>query len=556
MNAGRSMQELGDSESRLRTILETASEGIVTLDCRGVIQSFNQAAADIFGYAAEEAIGNHVSILMPDDEAGCHAGYIEQHLCDHIGRVIGKRREVEGKRKDGTRFPMELVVSEFQVDGRRMFTGIVRDLTESRQQQQSLRLQSMALKSAANAIVISDSNGIIIWANHAFTRLTGYSRAEVIGQTPRMLKSGMHPPEFYQQLWQTISQGKVWQGEIVNRRKDGTLYTEEMTITPVSDDSGTITHFIAVKQDITERKKAEARQKQLQCELAHAQKLESVGQLAAGIAHEINTPTQYVGDNVRFLKDSFEELNSVLTRVGAFLADAKSGTVDRQTVAELARSLDEVDVAYLSHEIPQAIEQTLEGVGRIAKVVRAMKEFSHPGSEEKCLARIQDGIETTITVARNEWKYVADIVTDFAPDVPDILCHPGDLNQVFLNLIVNAAHAIEDALAGGGQQKGTITIRTRRVGDSVEVEVSDTGTGIPAEVQQRIFDPFFTTKEVGKGTGQGLAIARSVVVDKHDGSIECRSSEGKGATFVVRLPIDGKRFTQGADENEDASVVC
>ncbi|MDA7977413.1 MAG: response regulator [Pirellulales bacterium] len=276
----------------------------------------------------------------------------------------------------------------------------------------------------------------------------------------------------------------------------------------------------------------------LQAELAQAQKLESVGQLAAGIAHEINTPTQYVGDNTRFLKDAFSDIEHVLATLGRLLTAAQEGTVNPNLIAEAERAVQSSDMEYLLSEIPQAINQSLSGVERVAKIVRAMKEFSHPGGQQKALVRLSDAIETTVTVAHNEWKYVADVITDFDPTLPDVSCLPGELNQVLLNLIINAAHAIGDKTKEN-TEKGRITVKTRRDDDWAEISVSDTGTGIPDHIRLRIFDPFFTTKGVGKGTGQGLAIARSVIVDKHGGSLSVTSKQGEGSTFVARIPIEG-----------------
>jgi signal transduction histidine kinase len=290
----------------------------------------------------------------------------------------------------------------------------------------------------------------------------------------------------------------------------------------------------AVLRDLTH-------ERMLQCELAQAQKLEAVGQLAAGIAHEINTPTQYVGDNTRFLKEAFDDIRTVLESFAGLLSAAKDGAVTPDLVAQVESKLVELDLDYLREEIPQAIAQSLEGVGRVAKIVRAMREFSHPGSDEKSFIDLRDAIETTLTVARNEWKYVAEVETQFDPELPEVPCLPGELNQVILNLVVNASHAIADVLGQRPTEKGTITIGTRREGDDWAVFfVQDTGTGIPEKIRAKIFDPFFTTKEVGKGTGQGLAIARSVVVDKHGGAIDCETSTGRGTTFTVRLPLEAQ----------------
>jgi two-component system NtrC family sensor kinase len=273
----------------------------------------------------------------------------------------------------------------------------------------------------------------------------------------------------------------------------------------------------------------------MEVQLRHAQKLESIGQLAAGIAHEINTPTQYIGDNTHFLQDAFGELGGVIAAVRA-LGGSAAAPPAPDRLAELRAAADRADLGYLQEEIPKAIQQSLEGVGRVAKIVRAMKEFSHPGSAEKTPVDLNRAIESTLTVATNEWKYVARLETDFAPALPPVPLLPGEFNQVVLNLVVNAAHAIAEA-AGPRGEKGVITVATRRDGDWAEVHVGDTGTGIPEHVRGRIFEPFFTTKGVGKGSGQGLAIARSVVVDKHGGTIAFETTPGRGTTFVVRLPL-------------------
>jgi signal transduction histidine kinase len=284
-------------------------------------------------------------------------------------------------------------------------------------------------------------------------------------------------------------------------------------------------------EDITERK-------QLREQLLQAQKLESVGQLAAGIAHEINTPIQYVGDNVRFLQETFAELVALNAAYARLLAAAAAMDPAPQILEEVSLAVGKIDVDYLFEEIPKAIDQTLEGISRVATLVGAMKEFSHPGTGEKVPLNLNHAIECTIQVARNEWKYVADVKMNLDSDLPLVSCLPGEFNQVILNLIVNAAHAIEDVAAKGGPEKGLITIGTRSLTGWAEVRIEDTGGGIPEKIRSRIFDPFFTTKEVGKGTGQGLAIARSVVVDKHQGTIDVETQEGKGTAFIIRLPYE------------------
>jgi signal transduction histidine kinase len=283
--------------------------------------------------------------------------------------------------------------------------------------------------------------------------------------------------------------------------------------------------------------RAEEERKRMEVQLRHAQKMESIGQLAAGIAHEINTPMQYIGDNTRFVKDAFADLNAVLQSQGELLQAAKAGNVSADLIARVEGAIQKADLEYLAGEIPNAIEQSLDGIERVAKIVRAMKEFSHPGTTEKTQVDLNHAIDSTLTVCRNEWKYVAEVVTEFDPNLPQVQCLPGEINQTILNIVVNAAHAIGDVARNGSGTKGTITVSTKRQGDWAEIRICDTGTGIPEPARGRVFDPFFTTKGVGKGTGQGVAIAHSVIVDKHGGTISFETETGKGTTFIIRLPL-------------------
>lgn len=305
---------------------------------------------------------------------------------------------------------------------------------------------------------------------------------------------------------------------------------------PIHDDDGKISAAIELVEDVTQKLTLER-------ELRQSQKLEAIGQLAAGIAHEINTPIQYVGDNTRFLEDAFGDLNAAVAAYGRLFDAVKAGAVPDEIVAEVQAALDEADLAYLANEIPNAIAQSLEGIQRVSKIIKAMRQFSHPGTDRKMETDLNQALESTITVSRNEWKYVADMETDFAAELPAVPCFPGELNQVFLNLIINAAHAIGEKTDNGKKGKGSIRVATRLVEGAVQIVITDSGGGIPKAVQDRIFDPFFTTKPVGKGTGQGLAIARGVVVDKHAGRLRFDTECGKGTTFVIELPLTDSPVT-------------
>jgi len=284
---------------------------------------------------------------------------------------------------------------------------------------------------------------------------------------------------------------------------------------------------------------AGARLGEAQMHLTQTQKLESVGRLAAGVAHEINTPAQYVGDNLSFLQTACADLISLFEPYRALLAAARAQGLLADEVAAISKREDEIDASFLEEEIQSALAQSREGVERVAEIVRAMKDFAHPGSTEKEPTDVNAMVSSTVTVAASELKYVADVALDLDEALPLVPCLSGELKQALLNLVVNAAHAMAE---GSGDDRGTLTIRTRRAAreerDGVAIEIHDTGPGIPEEIRDRIFDPFFTTKEVGKGTGQGLAIARTAIVAKHEGRIDVRSAPGEGTSFTLWLPLD------------------
>jgi signal transduction histidine kinase len=285
-------------------------------------------------------------------------------------------------------------------------------------------------------------------------------------------------------------------------------------------------------------------QRRLENELAQAQKLESVGRLAAGVAHEINTPVQFVSDSVSFVREAMDDLSEIVDKY----RELRSATEQGADVAAAAKAAeeaeDDVDLDYILENAPVALDRARDGLGRVAAIVRSMKEFAHPDRKEMSAVDINQAISSTLVIATPEYKYVAEVETDFA-EIPPVVCYAGEVNQVVLNLIVNAAHTIGDVVKDT-QGKGRIRVSTRVVDDCVEIAIGDSGKGIPPEVRSRIFDPFFTTKEVGKGTGQGLAIARTVVVEKHGGTLHFETEMGKGTTFFIRLPINGPQSASAA----------
>jgi signal transduction histidine kinase len=284
-------------------------------------------------------------------------------------------------------------------------------------------------------------------------------------------------------------------------------------------------------RDITERKRLEEH-------LIQGQKFELIGQLNAGLAHEINTPIQYVGNNAIFLQRAFQNLEQLLGGYERLLRAAKagSGRVPDALIADVERIAAQEEVRYARQEILVAIEQSLQGVERVAKIVRSMRELAHPGRGQKSPLDLNLAIRSAITMAQNEWKYVAQVLTDLDPLLPPVPCVADELHQVLLNILVNAAQAIGEVVGDGSKAKGAITVKTRLIGGWAEIQISDTGPGIPEENQDKIFAPFFTTKPPGKGTGQGLSIAHAVIVQHHGGTIRVSSPPGLGTTFVIRLP--------------------
>ncbi len=294
--------------------------------------------------------------------------------------------------------------------------------------------------------------------------------------------------------------------------------------------NGKLHRLRGVYIDISKQKIQELKNQEIEAQLRQAQKLESIGQLAAGIAHEINTPAQFVGDNLTFIDSSSKDLIS-------YVRDSVKQDSESISLDTLNKILEDIDFEFLEEELPDAIQQSKEGLDRINRIVGAMKNFSHPDGEEKQKIDLNKAIESTSIISKNEWKYLAKMVLELEEDLPTVSCHPSELNQVFLNIIVNAAHAIEQKYQGGTM--GTIKIVTAKQDDNVLISIHDDGCGIPQSIINKIFDPFFTTKGVGKGTGQGLSISYAVITDKHNGSITIDSEEGKGTAFNITLPLEG-----------------
>lgn len=381
------------------------------------------------------------------------------------------------------------------------------------------------------ALISVTPQGVVTRINRGVKDLLGYEVDDLFGEPLTRLWPGADAAI----ASYLHRDGRVFRDEAEWLAADGRTIPVHLSAAIQHDSEGHVMSLVFVGLDLRERR-------QLEVELRHAQKLEALGQLAAGVAHEINTPMQFIGDNLHFVQESFEAVLSFLQLVGDLRPVLReAGLATQADAIDAAES--SMDLEYVRARMPKAIERALQGVDRVSHIVEAMKAFSHPQSDMGPVD-LNKNLQDTLTVARNEYKYVADMETTLG-ELPRVMCNGGDLNQVFLNLIVNAAHAIESRVRGT-TARGLIRVGSRVDGEDVVVSIADDGCGIPAGIRDRIFEPFFTTKEVGKGTGQGLAISRAVVVDRHGGSLSFDSEPGRGTTFHVRLPIRGKPNVEAA----------
>jgi PAS domain S-box-containing protein len=387
------------------------------------------------------------------------------------------------------------------------------------------------LSTAGAAIVGVDAHGMIVFLNPAALKLLEARAVDVMGKPgSRVLdwssRRGKVEPADHAIACALRSGETQTLNGITYRTPSGKDRSLSGTVTPMGTNGSD--GAVAILDDVTDRQAMESR-------LNESNKLESIGQLAAGVAHEINTPMQFIGDNVTFLEEACRDIQGLLDAYRDATV-ASVAQIGAEKVAQLEAMAAARDLDFLKENVPESIKNALEGVRRVSKIVQAMKDFSHMGSEQKEASDINRAIESTITVSANVWKHVARMETVLAPDLPFVSCHIGDINQVVLNIVVNASHAIADQ--GRDVSSSLIKIETSSDAQNVFIRISDTGGGIPEKVRNRIFDLFFTTKEVGRGTGQGLAISRSVVVDKHYGSLDFETEVGQGTTFTIRLPIN------------------
>ncbi len=645
--------ELRGQYNYLTNVLSAIADGIVLVRADGTVRDTNppmqrmlgRSAADLVGKPAVDLVELSTGSSLAEFMAEASPQFSQPDQVDH-GYTEGTVVEDGGQSHSVSVAVRRVFDPEDGADGRVIS---VHDITHRILAEAQLRQLSNAIEQIADAVLITDREGRIEYANPAFETITGHALHEVIGERPSFLQSGYHDEAFYRDLWDTILAGKVYRAELVDRRKDGMEIHLEKTITPIRDPQGEITHFVSSDRDITRKRLVEKRlreseerfrnlveqagdaffvhdlkgqyvdvngeacrslgygreellqmsvkevvegadmerlrrqweampegqpvnlagvhrckdgralsvesriakfrerdqvlvlalvrdvteRRSLEAQVVQAEKMAGLGQLAAGVAHEINNPVGYVMSNLQTLTEYMLTARGLMEQTQALRrleAEAPSADGAHQRIAaEIERLSTEGDIEYILGDLDALLSESLEGAHRVRDIVQNLKSFARADDDVMQEANLNEGLEATLRVVWNELKYRIEVVKELG-ELPLVNCHAGQLNQVFMNLLVNASQAIAT--------KGRIEIRTVAHGNEVRVRIADTGSGMSPHLLGRIFDPFFTTKEVGKGTGLGLSISHGIV-QRHGGRIEVESEEGVGTAFTIVLPVNG-----------------
>jgi len=541
----------------------------------------------------------------------CYEGYINlEQPCDSC--PLKKKMEegspgsIQVKAKDGREYQLILTWHK-NPDGGAEVVEIWRDVTEEKKIKEKISFLAGIVNHASESIIATDQFGKIIYANPATEKMFGYSRKELLDRQLEELTTELYRERIYNEIFKSGPWGLVWNGELLNRRKDGKLFYAWASVSKMLDQEGNFIALVWFQRDITQTKryqeemikiekekaetlrilheneaainrslnraKRELQEKnlelerrtfeleeekkrlkeayeklnQMQAQLLQSEKLASLGQLSAGVAHELNNPISFVHSNLGTLNEYVQDIKTLLQKYSELEKNLRSNKAYQPLLKELESIKEQIGLDFILKDFDKIIAESREGTHRVKDIVQNLKDFSHTDKGELELADINKGIESTLNIVWNELKYKARVIKEYG-DIPRIQCFPQQLNQVFMNLLVNAAQAIED--------KGEIRIKTYQKDDNVVVEISDTGVGISEKNLPRIFEPFFTTKEVGKGTGLGLSVVYGII-QKHNGKIEVESELNQGSTFRVILPIrnqtkheDSQKRTQ---DNKDKS---
>ncbi len=583
----KASETIRERESYYRCIVETASEGVWMFDADSKTTFANSMMAQMLGYTVEEMLGRSLFEFIDGEAVPLAETYVERRR-----QGIRERHDFKFTRKDGSHL-WAIVSATPMFDAKGEFSGVLRMITdisdrkkaeaELRQTLKELEFEKFALDQSA-IVSNTDEFGAITYVNDQFCELFQYSREEAIGKTHRIVNSGYHRADFFKQLWSTIRKGNVWRGEMKNRAKDGTYFWLDTTIVPFLNAQGEPHQYVAIRKNITDKKQAEESLRLSESELrtknqelakalrdvhktqsmmVQNEKMVSLGQLVAGVAHEINNPVSFIYGNVMHADDYFQDLLKMLQLYQREYP---------QPTPAIQAEMDEVDLNFLLKDLPKLLNSMKMGAERIRQIVLSLKNFSRLDESEQKQVDIHEGIDSTLLILQHRLKETAGhpkiVLLKEYGNLPRVQCYAGQLNQVFMNIIGNAIDALEEAMETGQWAEGeqspipycpspTLRICTEVkyekdaadrgkavvAGDSIRhpakisIRIADNGPGIPQEVQQRLFDPFFTTKEPGKGTGLGLSISYQIVVEKHGGQLKCRSAPGQGTEFTIEIPV-------------------
>lgn len=482
------------SETTLRTTIDAAAEGIISINEQGIILSFNRVAETLFGYTLDEVIDQNVSMLMPSPDKEQHNDYIKHYLKTGERKILGIGRRVQVLHKDGYLIPVFLNVSGVQQGKQHIFTGIIRDLSKEEEKEAQLQQLWRAVEQSPISIIITDVKGNIEYANPYFSQVTGYLLAEVLGKNTRILKSGKVLPETYRQLWETISAGGVWRGTMQNRKKSGELFWESTTICPVLDQNNNITHYIALKEDITEQ-----REKDLM--LTRAMKLEAIGRMTDGIAHDFNNLLTIILGNLQLLQEDVDSEHAELVE------DALSAAQDGSDL-----------------------------IRQMLVFSRRQKHITKPTDVNVFLGKLQRLMRRIVLEDVN-------MTLDLNDDSGTVLIDPNRLESAILNLVTNARDAMPE---GGDLIISTSNIMFEKSeatdggqiapGSYIMISVTDSGTGMSEDIKQHVLEPFYSTKTSTTGTGLGLSMAHDFIVQS-GGGLRIDSTPGKGTSISLLLPV-------------------
>lgn len=539
----RAEEQLRLNEQKTKILVDAIPDiiAVATPDCK--ILDFKVTKNFTYASDGSSYSGKTVDEVLPPSVAAIYRKNVP--LAFSTKEIIAFEYEIQVKHELRFREARVVAMSEEEA------LVIIRDITDNKKASEEIHKLSLAVNQSPGVTVITDTEGRIIYVNAKFSQVTGYSFEEAVGQTPQILKSGVHSNEFYQKLWETITAGEEWDGEFCNKKKNGEVFWSLASISPVKNLAGKITHYLAIQQDITERKETAKtlhtqnieiqetlrKLQQTQSQLVQQEKMAGIGQLAAGVAHEINNPLGFVSSNFETLQ---KYVSRLLEMINAYEELHKRVLEEKipslhERAEQLSTLSKQKKLQYILDDLEPIFKETADGLTRVGNIVKALRLFSRVDQQGRFEEyNLNEGIRSTLIVARNEIKYVAE-VKDTLAEIPAIMAVGGQVNQVLLNIIVNAAHAIK---AKDVDSLGLITISTCADDQFVYCSIVDTGTGIPEEIRKDIFNPFFTTKPAGQGTGLGLSISYDIIVNKHHGDILLESEVGAGTTFIIKLPLN------------------